>query len=1065
MDICSRYVSKTSAGRILAFGIILLLFASTPRAALGQVGIIQQAEAHQIAKERGWPIRTETSHGVIELQAIVNGVPKYYMTTNAAAADSISTDEVLPGGSSGLNLTGSGVTLGIWDGGGVRTSHQEYGGRATQIDSPSGTHYHSTHVAGTMIASGVVSSAKGMSPSADLDCYDWNSDTSEMISAAAAGLLVSNHSYSYITGWYYNWSYYEWFWYGDVTVSTTEDNWFGLYSSYSEELDEIAYDYPHYLMCRSGGNERTDDGPGPGGGHYYYNPSSGWEWSTDTRDPDGPWDCIGTTAIAKNLLAVAAVEDVSGGYSGPGSVSMSSFSSWGPADDGRIKPDISANGIGLYSTFDGSDSDYDSISGTSMSTPNLSGSLGVLIEYWRDTHPSDGDMRSATLKGLVLHTADETGSANGPDYKFGWGLMNTLTAANTISADVTEPVTISEQTLANSGTYEVTVYTDGTSELRASICWTDPPGTPPGNVLNPTTKMLVNDLDLRIEKSSPTTTYYPWVLNPASPDSAATTADNNTDNVEQVVVSSPGTNQYTVRVTHKGTLSGGSQDFSLIVTGVSSGCQGDPDCDDGLWCNGAETCVASQCQAGTAPDCNDSVGCTDDSCNEATDSCDHVPNNGLCDNGLYCDGSETCDAQLDCQAGTAVDCNDGVGCTDDSCNEGADSCDNIPNSSLCDNGLYCDGDETCDALLDCQAGTTVDCNDGVGCTDDSCNEGTDSCDNVPNNGLCDNGLYCDGAETCNSVSDCQPGTAVDCNDGVGCTDDSCNEGADSCDNLPNNGLCDNGLYCDGAETCDALLDCQAGTTVDCDDEVGCTDDSCNEGADSCDNLPNNGLCDNGLYCDGVETCDALLDCQTGTDPCPGQLCRESDDTCVDCLGDGDCDDGLYCNGAETCDTSGLCQSGSDPCPGQLCRESDDTCVDCLGDGDCTDALFCNGVETCDLPSGTCQPGSDPCAGLICDEEEDRCVDCLSDGDCADGLFCNGIETCDTNGVCQPGTAVDCNDGVGCTDDSCNEGADSCDNIPNDSLCDNGLYCDGAETCDALLDCQAGTAVDCDDGVG
>ena len=647
-------------------GVAMLLWCQEARA---QAVVIEQAAAKEIGQKNGWIIRQETPRGVIELMSIVNGVPKYYMTHNADAADSISTDEVLPGGSSGLGLTGAGVTLGVWDGGGVRTSHQEYGGRATQIDSPSGTHYHSTHVAGTMIASGVVSSAKGMSPSADLDCWEWTDDTSEMRTAAASGLLVSNHSYSYITGWYYNYSYYEWFWYADVTVSTTEDNWFGLYTSYTEELDDIAHDYPYYLMCRSAGNDRDDDGPGAGGGHYYYNPSSGyWEWSTTTRDPDGPWDCIGTTAIAKNVLAVAAVDDVPGGYSGTGSVSVTSFSSSGPADDGRIKPDIAANGWELYSTDDDSDSDYTTLSGTSMSSPNAAGSLGVLIEHWRDTHPSAGDMRSATLKGLILHTADETGSADGPDYMYGWGLMNTHTAADTISADVSEPETISEQTLTNGGTYELSIAGDGSSELRATICWTDPPGNPPGNLLNPTTKMLVNDLDLRIIKASPSTTYYPWVLNPASPGSAATTGDNDTDNIEQVVVSSPGTSQYTVSVTHKGSLSGSSQNFSLIITGASFGCDDNEDCDDGLYCNGEETCVGGECQDGTDVDCDDSVPCTDDSCNEGTDACDNIPNDTLCDDGLYCSGIETCDALLGCQDGS-YPC-----AADEWCDEPGDQC-------------------------------------------------------------------------------------------------------------------------------------------------------------------------------------------------------------------------------------------------------------------------------------------------------------------------------------------------------------------------------------------------------
>ncbi len=533
--------------------------------------IIGPREARRLAVQKGLTVRRESAGGVIEIQGFVNGVPKYYVTNNADAADSISTDECLPGGSSGLGLTGSGVTLGIWDAGGVRISHQEFGGRAVQIDSPGGTHYHSTHVAGTMIASGVVNAAKGMSPSAALDCWDWDSDETEIRSAAGSGLLVSNHSYSYITGWYYDYGYGEWFWFGDVTVSTTEDNWFGLYTSYTEELDDIARDNPYYLMCRSAGNDRNDDGPGSGGGHYYWQPGSGWTWSTATRDPDGQWDCIGTVGVAKNILSVAAVNDVSGGYSGPGSVSMSSFSSWGPPDDGRIKPDISGNGISLYSTDDDHNSDYTTLSGTSMSSPNVSGSLGVLIEHWRDTHPTEGDMRSATLKGLVLHTADEVGSADGPDYEYGWGLMNTLTAAQTISDDVSEPLIITEQTLTNNQTFELYATTDGTtSELRVSICWTDPPGTPPGNLLNPTTKMLVNDLDLRIEKSSPATTYYPWVLNRSSPSSPATTGDNDTDNVEQVAVTSPGSNSYTISVTHKGSLDGGSQAYSLIITGAAT---------------------------------------------------------------------------------------------------------------------------------------------------------------------------------------------------------------------------------------------------------------------------------------------------------------------------------------------------------------------------------------------------------------------------------------------------------------------------------------------------------------
>jgi hypothetical protein len=198
------------------------------------------------------------------------------------------------------------------------------------------------------------------------------------------------------------------------------------------------------------------------------------------------------------------------------------------------------------------------------------------------------------------------------------------------------------------------------------------------------------------------------------------------------------------------------------VADVCVGCLTDGDCDDGAFCNGAETCVAGTCQPGTAVDCDDGVGCTVDSCNEGTDSCDNTPSDALCDDGAFCNGAETCDPVNDCQAGTPVDCNDGVGCTVDACNEGTDSCDNTPDDAACDDGQFCNGSETCDAVNDCQAGTPVDCDDGVGCTVDACNEGTDSCDNTPDDAACDDGAFCNGAETCDPVGDCQAGapTAV-----------------------------------------------------------------------------------------------------------------------------------------------------------------------------------------------------------------------------------------------------------------------------------------------------------------
>lgn len=106
---------------------------------------------------------------------------------------------------------------------------------------------------------------------------------------------------------------------------------------------------------------------------------------------------------------------------------------------------------------------------------------------------------------------------------------------------------------------------------------------------------------------------------------------------------------------------------SLDLAAPPAGCTSHTECDDGLFCNGAEQCVSNSCQAGSAPNCSDSVACTTDSCNESTDSCDHAPNNAACDDGLFCNGSETCNATLGCQGGSDP-------CGGQPCNEGTDSC-------------------------------------------------------------------------------------------------------------------------------------------------------------------------------------------------------------------------------------------------------------------------------------------------------------------------------------------------------------------------------------------------------
>ena len=144
-------------------------------------------------------------------------------------------------------------------------------------------------------------------------------------------------------------------------------------------------------------------------------------------------------------------------------------------------------------------------------------------------------------------------------------------------------------------------------------------------------------------------------------------------------------------------------------------------CDDGLFCTLDDVCTQGICQ-GTTHDCSDNVACTIDSCNENTDSCDHVTDDSVCDNGLWCDGTEYCDLELDCQDGTAPEVDDGLFCTDDSCDEDNDEVVHTPVDV--DDGLYCTVD-TCDEDNDEIDHDPLDVDDGVSCTVDVCDEDND----------------------------------------------------------------------------------------------------------------------------------------------------------------------------------------------------------------------------------------------------------------------------------------------------------------------------------------------------
>lgn len=487
----------------------------------------QKQEAIALAAVKGWPLKYSVKNdGIAELIRVDEDKnPVYYITENAGAAVTTRANRLNSGGSLGLSLDGQDMTIGCWDGGKVRTTHNLLTPRATQVDSATELSGHATHVAGTMMGNGTASaSAKGMASAALVRAYDWNSDTSEVTTAAANALLISNHSYGADPDF--------------VPIS----RW-GKYDSEARTFDNIMFNAPYYQFVNSAGNSRN-------GG---YNESK-----------EG-YDLLSGKSCSKNAIIVAAVNQVSN-YVSPSSVVMSGFSSWGPTDDGRIKPDICGKGVNVRSSTSSSNNSYSNFSGTSMSSPNVAGTLLLLQQHHKNV--KGGFMRAATLRGLAIHTADEAGTDPGPDYRFGWGLLNAERAAVLITNEGTQSY-IKERILDQGKSYTFDVEAlGGNQPLIATICWTDPAGqTIAGSAVDLSTPALVNDLDIRITKNGQV--FQPWKLDPAFVEAEATTGDNKVDNVEKIEVRNP-SGTYTVSISHKGNLANNRQHYSLIISGIAA---------------------------------------------------------------------------------------------------------------------------------------------------------------------------------------------------------------------------------------------------------------------------------------------------------------------------------------------------------------------------------------------------------------------------------------------------------------------------------------------------------------
>lgn len=471
----------------------------------------------------------------------------YYKSSSIDGAISIGVDKLWPEGSLGLQLEGEGMLGGVWDGGKVRETHELLSGQVTLSDAANIYESHGTHVAGIMVGkvlegsgySNFATVARGMAYKGHALTFDWNDDLGEMAEEASEGLLVSNHSYGL-----------------DLSQVNNPLVYIGRYDYTSRMVDNMMYYAPKYMVVTAAGNDRGYGNPNPA---------------------DGGYNLLGgQMTTAKNDIVVAATGKVLN-YTGPNSVPIASFSSWGPTIDNRVKPDIAANGTEVVSsvayklvagTFQPADDGYSADSGTSMAAPSVAGAIMLLQELAADLN--DGEyLDSATIKALIIQTARQADNNPGPDPRYGWGLMATDLAAELLIDAHNEGNSFYEVvTLNNSNSSYVRHVKATDNNLKVTMVWNDPAGNVQQGSNPP--PVLINDLDMRITDSQGNV-FYPWRLGATYTSTAKRDGDNAVDNVEVIEVQNAIAGEvYKIEVTHKGTLTRGKQDFSIVASGTET---------------------------------------------------------------------------------------------------------------------------------------------------------------------------------------------------------------------------------------------------------------------------------------------------------------------------------------------------------------------------------------------------------------------------------------------------------------------------------------------------------------
>ena len=401
----------------------------------------------------------------------------------------------------GRNLMGEGVVIGVGDDSDP-TRHMDFNGRLINR-APNAGGSHGLHVMGTLAGAGIRNELyTGFAPRSTIIAQRfsgilWNAPTY----VQDFGMTITNNSY------------------GDVT----DCNGFGVYDLASRVMDQQAFMMPnlqHVFAVGNSGSEICSPFPAKYG------------------------TVLGGYQAAKNIICIGNIDADGVVYNN---------SSRGPVRDGRLKPEIVAQGTQVFSTAP--TNTYAANTGTSMAAPAISGGLGLLYERYGQLN-SGNNPENGLMKALLCNGASDIGTP-GIDFVHGFGQMNLLRSVTMLENNNYFNGTVAA---AGNTSHSITIPAGSSiAQLKVMLYWNDSAAAVFAS------NALVNDLDLSVTDPA-ATVHLPQILdvNPAAVANPATTGADHINNIEQVVINNPGPGTYNFLINGTTIPFGGQHAYYLV---------------------------------------------------------------------------------------------------------------------------------------------------------------------------------------------------------------------------------------------------------------------------------------------------------------------------------------------------------------------------------------------------------------------------------------------------------------------------------------------------------------------